>query len=73
LQYADVDLGVGTLHVRRSVHRFGGDAAARRPLLGDRKRLQAALKTKARTPDAADMRVRWPSVSITTRGLTRAI
>ena len=38
LQWADVDLDAGTLQVRRAVQRFGGDAAARRPLLAERKR-----------------------------------
>lgn len=33
LQWADVDLDAATLQVRRAVQRFGGDAAARRPLL----------------------------------------
>ena len=35
LQWTDVDLDAGTLRVRRAVQRFGGDAAARRPLLCD--------------------------------------
>jgi integrase len=43
LQWTDVDLDAGTLQVRRAVQRFGGDAAARRPLLAERKRLRAAL------------------------------
>ena len=43
LQWADLDLEGGTLHVRRAVQRFGGDATARRPLLAERKRLRAAL------------------------------
>jgi integrase len=44
LQWTDVDLDGGTLQVKRAVQRFGGDAAARRPLLAHRKRLRAALK-----------------------------
>jgi hypothetical protein len=44
LQWADVDLDAGTLQVRRAVQRFGGDAAARRPLLTERTRLRAALR-----------------------------
>jgi integrase len=44
LQWTDVDLDAGTLQVQRAVQRFGGDAAARRPLLAERKRLRAALK-----------------------------
>jgi integrase len=55
LQWADVDLDAGTLQVRRAVQRFGGDAAARRPLLAERKRLRAALKATPHT-DAADTR-----------------
>jgi integrase len=44
LQWTDVDLHAGTLQVKRAVQRFGGDAAARRPLLAERKRLRGALK-----------------------------
>jgi len=44
LQWTDVDLDAGKLDVRRAVQRFGGDAAVRRPLLAERKRLRAALK-----------------------------
>lgn len=58
LQWADVDLDAGTLQVRRAVQRFGGDAAARRPLLAERKRLRAALKATPRTPDASEARGR---------------
>jgi integrase len=59
---SDTDLDAGTLQVRRAVQRFGGDAAARRPLLVERKRPRAALKAldaerkvrqAAGTPDAA--------------------
>lgn len=61
LQWADVDLDAGTLQVRRAVQRFGGDAAARRPLLAERKRIRAALKalkSTPRTPEASDTRAR---------------
>lgn len=44
LQWTDVDLEAGTLQVRRAVQRFGGDAAKRRPLLAERKRLLKALR-----------------------------
>lgn len=44
LQWTDVDLDAGTLQVKRAVQRFGGDAAARRPLLAQRKRLRTALQ-----------------------------
>jgi integrase len=44
LQWSDVDLEQGTLHVRRALQRFGGDAAARRSLVRERTRLRAALK-----------------------------
>ena len=33
LQWTDVDLEAGTLHVRRAIQRFGGSVSARRPLL----------------------------------------
>ena len=39
-----MNLDAGTLQVRRAIQRFGGDAAARRPLLAQRKRLRAMLK-----------------------------
>jgi integrase len=58
LQWADVDLDAGTLQVRRAVQRFGGDAAARRPLLAERRRLRAALKATPRTPEATETRAR---------------
>ena len=57
---ADLDLDAGTLQVRRAVQRFGGDAAARRPLLAERKRLRTALKAtpRTRTPEAAETRAK---------------
>jgi hypothetical protein len=58
LQWADVDLDTGTVQVRRAVQRFGGDAAARRPLRAERKRLRAALKSTPRTPESSDTRTR---------------
>jgi integrase len=53
-----VDLDGGTLQVRRAVQRLGGDAAARRSLLAERKRLRAALKVMRQTPDAPETRDR---------------
>ncbi len=44
LQWSSVDLDRSTLQVRRALQRFGGDAAARRPLLAERKRLLKLLK-----------------------------
>ena len=58
LQWADVDLDAGTLQVRRAVQRFGGDAAARRPLLAERKRLRATLNATPRTPETAATRAK---------------
>jgi integrase len=58
LQWPDVDLDAGTLQVGRALQRFGGDAAARRPLLAERKRLRAALKAIPRTPQAPEARAR---------------
>jgi integrase len=43
LHWDDIDLDGGTLRVRRALQRFGGDAKARKPLLGERKRLLKAL------------------------------
>ena len=57
-QWADVNLDAWTLQVQRAVQRFGGDAAARRPLLAERKRLGAALKAMSRTPEATETRDR---------------
>jgi integrase len=73
LQWADVDLDAGTLDVRRAVQRFGGDAAARRPLLAERKRLRAALKATPRTPDAAATRVRLATELQTVRAAFAAV
>lgn len=58
LQWVDVDLDAGTLDVKRAVQRFGGDVAARRPLLAERKRLRAALKATPRAPEVAETRAR---------------
>ena len=58
LQWADVDLDAGTLQVKRAVQRFGGDVAARRPLLAERKRLRVALNATPRTPESAETRAR---------------
>jgi integrase len=75
LLWTDVDLDAGTVQVRRAVQRFGGDAAARRPLLAERKRLKAALQAlnlerrRLRALETAE-----PAGTETTRGeLTRAL
>lgn len=47
LKWADVDLEQGTLRVRHALQRFGGDGAKRRPLLGEQKRVKAAIKEAA--------------------------
>ncbi len=54
LQWSDVDLDGATLQVRRAMQRFGGDAAARRPLLAERKRLLKLLREAqtAKDPEA---------------------
>lgn len=39
LSWDDVNLDAATLRVRRALQRFGGDAAARKPLLAERKKL----------------------------------
>ena len=51
-----MDLDAGTLQVRRAVQRFGGDAAARRPLLAERKRLAADSGEAKAAADAASAR-----------------
>ncbi|OFV90135.1 MAG: hypothetical protein A3G76_12560 [Acidobacteria bacterium RIFCSPLOWO2_12_FULL_65_11] len=43
LQWTDVDLDGATLQVRRALQRFGGDAAARRPLLKEQRQLRESL------------------------------
>jgi len=53
--------------------RFGGDAAARRPLLAERKRLRAALKATPRTPDASDTRARLAHELQTVRSAFAAV
>jgi integrase len=44
LQWQDVDLESGVLHVRKALQRSGGDPVARRRLLAERKRLKHELK-----------------------------
>jgi integrase len=51
LQWPDVDLDAGMLHVRRALQRFGGDGATRRPLLAAQRRLRQMLKGKDVTSD----------------------
>jgi integrase len=56
LKWADIDLDAGTLHVRRALQRYGGDPAARRPLLKERSKLSAALRSaRATAGDAAEV------------------
>ena len=43
LQWPDVDLAAGVLHVRHALQRCGGDPVTRRRLLADRKRLKREL------------------------------
>lgn len=73
LQWGNVDLDAGTLQVRRAVQRFGGDAAARRPLLAERKRLRAALKATPRTPEAAETRASLTKELQTVRAAFKAV
>jgi integrase len=58
LQWVDVDLDAGTLQVRRAIQRFGGNAAVRRPLIAERRRLRAILGVTPRTPDTSETRAR---------------
>jgi integrase len=44
LKWDDVDLDVGTLQVRHALQRLGGNPAARRPLVAERRRLLAAIR-----------------------------
>ena len=50
LRWTDVNLESGTVKVERAVQRFGGDAAKRRPLLAERKRLLAQLRREEGQP-----------------------
>jgi integrase len=49
LTWAAIDLKAGTLTVRQSLQRTGGDPAARRPLLADQARLRLALRQASPT------------------------
>ena len=53
LRWSDVDLDGATLQVRRAMQRFGGDAALRRPLLAERKRLLKLLSEAKAGKDRA--------------------
>jgi integrase len=44
LRWTDLDLDSGTLRVRHALQRAGGDPAARRPLVAERRRLLAAVR-----------------------------
>jgi integrase len=54
LKWADVNLEAATIQVRSALQRFGGDPAARRPLLAERKRLKEALVQASDNPAAND-------------------
>jgi site-specific recombinase XerC len=54
LKWDDLDFDKGTLQVRGAIQRSGGDPAARRPLLAERKRLMDALTTAQSNRSAAE-------------------
>jgi integrase len=73
LRWIDVDFDAGTLSVRQSLERSGGDSAVRRPLIIERrellKRLAAAPKRSAERREIHQqlngLRKRWRSVRTT--------
>ena len=73
LRWIDVDFDAGTLSVRQALERSGGDSAARRPLIVERrallKRLAATLKRSAErrevTQQLQALRARWREVRTT--------
>lgn len=73
LRWADVDLEAGTLSVRQALERSGGDSAARRPLIAERrgilKRLADTPKRSAERREVrqqlAELRKRWREVRTT--------
>lgn len=75
LRWADVNLDIGTLQVRQALERSGGDSAARRPLIIERRnlrrRIAAAPKRSAERRELRfelkALRVRWRKVRTTLR------
>lgn len=73
LRWSDVNLEAGTLSVRQALERSGGDAAARRPLIVERRaivtRLKAAPKRSAERRELRQqlkaLRSRWRDVRTT--------
>jgi integrase len=75
LRWVDVDFDAGTLSVRQALERSGGDSAARRPLIIERreirKRLAAAAKRGSERRELRQqleaIRVRWRAIRTTLR------
>lgn len=75
VRWVDVDFDAGTLSVRQALERSGGDAAARRPLIIERRtlltRLTAAPKRSAERREIRrqleTLRARWRDVRTTLR------
>ncbi|HEV2986511.1 MAG TPA: tyrosine-type recombinase/integrase [Vicinamibacterales bacterium] len=73
LRWTDVDFDAGTLSVKQALERSGGDSAARRPLIVERrelrKRIAAAPERSAERRELRarlqDLRVRWSTVRTT--------
>ena len=73
LRWVDVDLDAGILCVRQALERSGGDSAARRPLIVERreilKRLADTSKRSAERREIrrelAELRIRWRAVRTT--------
>jgi integrase len=57
LRWSDVDYTAGTLSVRQALERSGGDVAARRPLIVQRRAIRARLKASA--PRSQERREIW--------------
>jgi integrase len=75
LAWKDVDFSAGTLRVRQSLERSGGDAATRRPLVATRRellrQLESAPKRSAERREIREqldtLRTRWRAVRTTLR------
>jgi integrase len=75
LAWTDVEFGTGTLSIRQALERSGGDSAARRPLIKQRRELRKQLaeapprsaERRQIRQELAALRTRWRTVRTTLR------
>jgi integrase len=65
LRWADVDFDAGTLRVKQALERSGGDSAARRPLIVERRELRKHIEAAPkRSAERRELRVRLEALHV---------